>query len=393
MSKGSSDIWVARYSPDGHYLWSVGKGGEGYDAVFAVTVDGAGDVYVVGYASSGIDLGGGERPNRGGFLLKLGGMNGAYAWDRSFGLVSPSSAAAIGLAAIAPDMIVTTILFTGAIDLDDGCCYSSSSSSFDSILIAYEASTGTQLWYRKLGNTGDSSIPTGLSGMPSDVIGIDNDVIASVKNAGPTGSPDLLLIRFRGEDGAYVWNKSYGVAPRDEAHVLAIQGSQLLIGGRFTGTTNLGGADLISQGSTDAFIAAYDVGDGRPIWSERFGGPGNDEAVSIAARPEQLAIGLRFTDTISIGQQPLTASPALDALEVPPNSGDVAIAWLDPASGGPVRARHFENTEGLVALAYAGSQLTGNMSFGMTMSLLGTALTALGSRDIAAFRITPDRLP
>src|SRR5204862_1971023 len=61
-TRGGRDIFVAKYSPSGGYLWAKTIGGTGVDTGSGVATDGAGNVYVTGDFSAstgGGDCGGG----------------------------------------------------------------------------------------------------------------------------------------------------------------------------------------------------------------------------------------------------------------------------------------------------------------------------------------------
>src|SRR5262249_53897347 len=47
-SAGESDVFVAKYSSTGAFLWAVSMGGAGYDHAYGIAVDSAGDVDVAG---------------------------------------------------------------------------------------------------------------------------------------------------------------------------------------------------------------------------------------------------------------------------------------------------------------------------------------------------------
>src|SRR5207245_57617 len=61
-SAGSADIFLAKYSSTGAPLWSQRFGGSGYDAGHGVTVDGSGNVVMTGSFNGSVDLGGGPLP-------------------------------------------------------------------------------------------------------------------------------------------------------------------------------------------------------------------------------------------------------------------------------------------------------------------------------------------
>lgn len=102
LSKGESDAFVARIGPDGKLLWVKTYGAERADAAFGVDTDAAGNVVVAGGFETSIDLGGGKLKTAGymdGFFLKLDAA-GAHVWSQRWGAKDQD----VGLAcAVAPD--------------------------------------------------------------------------------------------------------------------------------------------------------------------------------------------------------------------------------------------------------------------------------------------------
>lgn len=399
-SNGIDDIWVARYRADGKHVWSIGIGGTGVDRANAVAVDSAGDVYVAGSYAGPVNFGGGERTGSGEFLVKLSGENGAYVWDRTFGAFNGSAGfqteLGVGVAAIDPQTIVIAGMFTGTVDFGGGGWTSTPSNGCDCVLAAYDASTGTHLWSKPLASTGDECDFTLIPPTPlrCNVVGIGGDVIATGGFAGTaalgsgnrasSGSSDIFIARFRGNDGGHVWSMRYGGTSQERAYALATDGTRVLVGGIFYDTTNLGGPDLTAPGLLNAFVAAYSASTGTHVWSQRFGG---SEIGTIAASSNQLAFSLPFSTTIQIGTQTFTA----DTRNGP--NPDIAIVRLDPANGEPSRAWQF-GSPGFdqMSLTYAGPQLAGNGSFGDVANLFGTPLRSAGIQDIAVFRVDLDRV-
>lgn len=86
------------------------------------------------------------------------------------------------------------------------------------------------------------------------------------------GNRDVYIVKLNA-DGMPVWTKTGGDPDIQEANVVAIDGSDnIVVGGRFIGTLNLGGNALTSMGgaSYDIFLAKFDP-NGTHIWSKSFG--------------------------------------------------------------------------------------------------------------------------
>lgn len=103
-SSGDWDMFVAKFTVSGDYLWTKQIGGSDWDMVQDIKIDGSGNIYLAGVFSTGVDF----NPDAGtddrtthshlgaGFLTKLN-ADGSYAWTQVMG-DSSSRWAATGLA-------------------------------------------------------------------------------------------------------------------------------------------------------------------------------------------------------------------------------------------------------------------------------------------------------
>src|SRR5439155_6570795 len=65
-TNGGTDIFVAKYSSSGGYLWAKSYGGTGIDMAKAIAVDGSGNAVVTGYYQGTANYGGGSWTSAGG---------------------------------------------------------------------------------------------------------------------------------------------------------------------------------------------------------------------------------------------------------------------------------------------------------------------------------------
>lgn len=78
------------------------------------------------------------------------------------------------------------------------------------------------------------------------------------------------------------WSHCYGGPGINTAFDVAVDGNgNVAIAGSFAGTMNLGGGALTSAGGQDIFLAMY-TANGVHLWSQRFGGTGNDIGRAVA---------------------------------------------------------------------------------------------------------------
>jgi hypothetical protein len=377
---GGPDAWVARYREDGSRIWSVRFGGSENEDVYSVACDENGNTYVSGSFSGPVDFGGGSRTvSFGAFLIKLD-SNGAYQWDRVIELGGRGRA--WGITIPNTSTVVLTGEFAGTVDLGGGTITAMSATT-DSFVAAYNTANGAHSWSRALARDPSKVNATSAGG---DVV-----VVSSFRGTASLGggalvatgaSADVFLVRYRSSDGAHVWSRRYGGTNTETAHAIGSDGTNVYVGGRFFGTTNLGGAELTADGIYyDAFVSKYSAADGSHVWSRRFGGgAGHDETRSIAVSPTRVTAGISFNGEVNIGSQRLTAINA---------TADMLTVRLDPATGSPLLASHFGSvaSDDMLSIIYTGDRLAGVGTFQDSINAFGVRLTGNGGTDIAAFLV------
>lgn len=115
LSKGESDVFVARLTPDGALMWVKAYGAERRDMGLAVAADKAGNVVVTGGFETTIDLGGGTFKSAGymdGFVAKLGGADGTHLWSRRFGAKDQDVGLAVAVTADGTPFLAGAYRFT-----------------------------------------------------------------------------------------------------------------------------------------------------------------------------------------------------------------------------------------------------------------------------------------
>ena len=80
--QGGSDAWVAKYTADGHLVWTRQLGTPGSDAATGVATDAAGDVCLTGPTSG--SLGGANKGDYDAWVAKYG-ADGSLVWTQQFG--------------------------------------------------------------------------------------------------------------------------------------------------------------------------------------------------------------------------------------------------------------------------------------------------------------------
>jgi hypothetical protein len=86
-SSGDYDVFLGKYAPDGHPLWSIRGGGSSADQIAGVAVDATGSIVVTGNFQGSADFGGGKRTAAGlqDVLLAKYAPSGSHLWSRALG--------------------------------------------------------------------------------------------------------------------------------------------------------------------------------------------------------------------------------------------------------------------------------------------------------------------
>jgi hypothetical protein len=135
------------------------------------------------------------------------------------------------------------------------------------------------------------------------------------------------------DQGRTRWSRSLGpLGAFDRVDLAFDPEGNVVVAGSFTApVVDVGTGPLQRAGAQDAFVVKIDAA-GRPLWSQRFGGPDFQRMAGLAVDPAgNVVLAGTFVDTgPDFGQGPLPAA----------GSGDVFVAEIDP-SGNPRWSRSF----------------------------------------------------
>jgi outer membrane protein assembly factor BamB len=152
----------------------------------------------------------------------------------------------------------------------------------DYVTVAYDASTGGQLWLKDYAGTG-----TGAAGALSiAAIPDGSKVFVTGGSMGTTSGNDYVTLAYDASTGTQLWLKRYnGTGNGDDVAtrvVASSDGSKVFVAGESTGTT----------GNGDYATVAYDASTGHQLWVKRYQGPGqplpqfSSPVVSAASSPD-----------------------------------------------------------------------------------------------------------
>lgn len=219
-----------------------------------------------------------------------------------------------------------------------------SSSTATDVFVAKYNAAGLHQWSRTIGGTfSDGLLSVAIAVSPSGDIAIAGDFNGTVDfgdgprtttTSGP-GTEDAFILVLD-TDGNFRWVRTFGGPERDTVYDIGFDTTgNLLATGQFTGTINVGGSTLVSQGGTDVFVARFSA-TGSHLASRAFGGPGTlDAAFTLEVAGASTYIGGTYRGAASFGSFSSTSVN---------NGADAFIVRLSTTSLNPVHARFFGGT-------------------------------------------------
>ena len=342
-SAGSSDIFVAKYSPTGAYIWAKRFGGSLDDVAHVVTVDSSGNVIVAGAFKGTIDFGGGpltaywdgsSTQTHDLFVAKYS-PTGAHLWSKSFG--SYGEDIAYGVAADSSGNVILTGSFVGPVDFG-GVALSSTLGSSDIFLAKYSAS-GQLVWAKMFGDISSDfgyGVAVDSGGnifMTGAFMGTVDFGTGPLSSSGGLTASDVFVAKYS-PAGQNLWAKRFGDTGQDVGYGIATDPSgNVVVTGYFQGSADFGGGAVTSHGLLDTFVAKYSS-TGAYIWSYAFGGTNADEGFGVTTDPSgNVFIVGTFQATADFGSGPLTSA----------GSWDIVAAKYAP-DGTPLWSKRFGST-------------------------------------------------
>jgi len=290
---GESDVFVAKFSPNGDPIWLRGFGSAVDDSGIALALDETGNCYVTGYKTGVINIQGTEIPHLGLwdiFLVKYD-PNGNMLFAKNIGGESNDIGYGISYAA---GRIFITGWFGATMTFENGLNITTYGGS--DIYIAAVDLNGNALWVKKAGMEG---VDYGFS-VSADALG--NAYITGIAGANSQFESyvlpgDGVFIAKYNPDGLFLWAQGADNVSVNEISVNANQG---VITGRHFGNAVFG-SYLIPDvnGSDDIYIAGFDLDSGDWTGATGCGGFGSDRGRACFAGTYPVYTG-SFSETADL---------------------------------------------------------------------------------------------
>jgi hypothetical protein len=285
VSRGRTDIFLARYAADGTHKWTKVYGGPVEDMANGIAVTAADEIVLTGYFGGVLDLGGEQLPGAGHadlFVAKLSG-DGDELWTRVYGADGDDLGRAV---AVARDgTVVVCGDFHGKLVVGSDALQSAGNA--DLLLIAFSPA-GEPYWARRFG-AAFHDFCVGVAVDAAGHIAFTGSFEEQVDfGGGPltgAGKKEIFLARYS-SSGQHLWSRRFGSADDDIGGAVGVDASgHVYLAGWFWEMLSLGGEPLVSAGKNDIALAKF-APNGDPLWSKRFGGADEDFGRALAVSPD-----------------------------------------------------------------------------------------------------------
>src|SRR5688572_12003928 len=316
VSAANLDAFLAKYNTAGVHQWSQRLGGTGDDRGNSLAVDGAGNVFLAGWFNLTTNFGGANLVSAGSFDVVLARYNaaGVHQWSQRYGGTGLENG--VGIALDASGNIAVTGYFSGTSNL--GGANLVSAGQYDIFVAKYDG-VGVHQWSQRFGSTNFDAGYSVAVDASSNVL-LTGYFFGTVNFGGANlvsaGGNDIFLAKYSSL-GVHQWSKRYGALSADGGTSIAVNASsEVFLAGIFVGTADFGGGNLASAGGQDIVVAKY-APDGAHQWSRRFGGITFDTANAIAVDVSGNAFATGyFENTVNFGTGNLVSAGQQDAFLV-----------------------------------------------------------------------------
>lgn len=303
-SQGGRDIYIAKYDPNGAFVWATRIGGTNNEFGTSIKVDGSGNIYLTGNFRGTVDF----DPGAGVANLVANGLwedvfvakynnSGSYQW--AFKIGSNMTDNGLSLVLDGSSNVYVAGNFYGTTDFNPGAGNYNLTPNTDGNIVypagfvAKYNSSGTFEWAFKINSTKVTNctalVHDGTSYLyvtGNFAATADFDPSASVANKTSAGSSDAFLAKYSSAS-TYQWAGEIGGTTADAGTALTYDGSYVYIAGDFTGTADFipgpGYLPFTSFGGTDIFLGRYEL-NGTCFWIKQIGGANEEHCNSIDSK-------------------------------------------------------------------------------------------------------------
>jgi len=359
---GHSDIFVARYNPDGTLACVTSAGGDRTDRGHAITTLSDNSTVVTGYFNDSAIFGE-DGPNE---TVLLAGEyqdifvarytpNGDLIWAKKAGGMNHDGGR--GITTLSDDSTVVTGSFNS---IGPGSATFGEGEENETVLVSYGMSNifvarynpdGTLAWAKRAGGTAYLDRGNGITALSDDSTIVTGQFSASATFG--DGEPNETVLVSNGEwdifvaryypDGTLAWAKKVSGLGWDWGYsVAALSDDSAVVTGFFDDSATFAPGEtnetvLVSYGRRDIFLARYNP-DGTLVWAKHAGGPSSDYGYGITTLSDNSTFATgRFFGSATFGEgepnETVLVSVGDDDLFVARYDPDGSLMWAERAGG------------------------------------------------------------
>ena len=296
---GSADIFIAKFNPiSNQFVWVRQAGGTEFDQVYALVVSGT-SVYIAGFFQSStasfgsVTLTNVRSSYSDVFVAKLTDA-GSFVWAQRAGGMGDDEA--FVLAVNGTSVYVAGRFDSPTANFGPATLTNAGTAATKDVFVAKLTAVGSMgsfAWAQRTGGTGDdAAYALAVSGTSVYVAGsFTSPTIGfgavTLTNAGATtGTDDVFVAKFN-DSGNFAWAQQGGGMGGEGVATIAVSGANVYVAGNFGGPTTVFGTTTLANsglGTTEVFVAKLvDVGNtGNFTWAQQAGGPDFDYVYALA---------------------------------------------------------------------------------------------------------------
>ncbi len=335
-----SDMFLAKYDPNGNVIWAVSAGGDDNDCGNAVTTDAQGNVIITGrfrskYLAFGTDtLWNARHWMFDCFIVKYD-SNGNYLWAKRAGGGDDENGLAVSTDHVG-NVYVGGTFKSNTINFGN-YTYANADSGYDDIFLVKMAPNGTVLRLNHYGNYGAEEVQSMAIDANNNIYitGLFNSQTLAFGNItltlGANSMTDMFIAKMD-TNANFLWAFNAGGGNMNAGMGVCIDNSgNAYVTGYFRGPSITFGSTVLTNtvnGATDVFVVKYKY-NGIVLWAKSAGGGSHDSGFGCATDGTNVYVtGFSYSPTFTFGN---------DTLQ---NGGDADIFVLEyDQSGNPVFAK------------------------------------------------------
>ena len=359
VSRGESDIFVAKYDRTRRCRWLKTFGDASADTLISATLDPEGNPVLTGDFQGTLDLDGVMLESGGAsarMIAKVSAFDGRAVWARSF-----SNLEADDLAVFRPKDGVASdrdgnVLWGARIPIDVGSPEETwredREAYWDAMLVKLDARSGEIVWWKRYGGAALSTAH--LTGVMSDRDGevvIAGQYLNGIAFDGDElpGAPERWngFVAKLSSDGEPRWHKwidadlqtSSGLDWNSGLWIGPMPNGGIVAGGGFRGALRLSEPTLSRGGLEDVMVVHLDGENGDELWTRTWGGADEEWVGQLAVDASgRVALSATFSSEIDYGEGPLTTDPEWRDFVVASLDAKGELRWAQRFGGaGPDR--------------------------------------------------------